>query len=117
VPERVAPVSRQSKWADPRVSALGAALATAPFLFAKRPRRGGTPRPLKPLGRFLPGMGGYGMGVPGSLRSLALALRALRHEAEKAVAANHRNAFHVALLVTPWVVGDPATSAIPRDVR
>ena len=33
VPERVAPASCQSKRADPRVSALGAALATAPFLF------------------------------------------------------------------------------------
>jgi len=32
VPERVAPASRQSKWAGPRVSALGTALATAPFL-------------------------------------------------------------------------------------
>jgi hypothetical protein len=32
VPEWVAPASRQSKWAGPRVSALGAALATAPFL-------------------------------------------------------------------------------------
>ena len=32
VPERVAPVSCQSKWADPRVSALGTALVTAPFL-------------------------------------------------------------------------------------
>ena len=32
VPERVAPREWQAKWADPRVSALGAALATAPFL-------------------------------------------------------------------------------------
>jgi len=34
VPVRVAPASRQSKWAGPRVSALGTALATAPFLIA-----------------------------------------------------------------------------------
>jgi hypothetical protein len=34
VPERVAPASRKSKWAGPRVSALGTALVTAPFLIA-----------------------------------------------------------------------------------
>ena len=34
VPVRVAPASCQSKWAGPRVSALGAALATAPFPIA-----------------------------------------------------------------------------------
>jgi len=45
VPERVAPASCQSKRADPRVSALGAALATAPFLF------GGDEK-------FAPGVGG-----------------------------------------------------------
>jgi len=31
----------------------------------KRPRRGGA-EAAKPLGRFLPGMGGIGVGVPGS---------------------------------------------------
>jgi len=82
VPERIATASRQSKWADPRVGALGAALATAPFLICKTAPAWGAPRPLNLWGGFSPEWGHGDGGSPGSLQSLALALRTHRHEAE-----------------------------------
>jgi len=45
VPERFATASCQSKWAGPRVSALGTALVTAPFLIWVDQGRRGSGRP------------------------------------------------------------------------
>src|SRR5215472_15028375 len=40
----------------------------------------GSAEAVKPLGRFLPGTGDFGVGVPRSPRSLAQASRVFRHE-------------------------------------